>query len=53
MNFLLDRKEYKINPSKDQEKKKEKQNWLRGIEGGWVNNLVFRGHHTDILDIGV
>jgi hypothetical protein len=46
----LDGKEYKINPKKDQEKK---QNWLRGIEGDWVNNLVFRGHHTDILDIGV
>jgi len=26
MNFLLDEKEYKINPKKDQEKKKKKQN---------------------------
>jgi hypothetical protein len=28
MNFLLDGKEYKINPKKDQEKK---QNWIRGV----------------------
>jgi hypothetical protein len=29
INFLLDGKEYKINPKKDQEKKKKKQNWIR------------------------